>query len=369
MRTLTKREVDDICYKHELYLNHDPRGERADFSDCDLSNLSLINKRLDGAIFENANLSGCNMDKTDITGCNFAFADLTGVYLHDSNAAECNFKNAILSEAKLDSVVLFMSDLSGANLTNSDMYSVIATGANFDRAVLDNSHMTAFNGDRAIFEGASIRNCDCSLANFHFATFKNANISRSNMFKASMLFANLTETNVVGTDFFQADLSSADLLGTDMSKAFNVDVANMRDIRNFDVSEYKTAVEQGTITTPTTQQARQMPTFTSYIQAEVEKQIDRGQWINPIAQETYFAGRDNPLLATANPLMGGEAVKPTIVDVSQNRDKLERKDSYLGSNTEKPKLMFSRELMQKEQSNKQQITQNEPGKSKDSFSL
>ena len=124
------------------------------------------------------------------------------------------------------------------------------------------------------------------------------------------------------------------------------------DIKNFDVEAYKNNIKD--VEPPTTQQARQMPSFQGHYVQHVEKQIDQGKWLNPIAQDTYFAGRDNPLLANNSPLMGGEQVeKPKIVDISNNRDVGEKKESYLGSSSDKPKLMFSKDSMKQEQASRQ----------------
>ena len=76
MRTLTQSEVDEMCQKHELFLKGSPQGERADFTDCNLSGLNLVGKNVMGVSFEYAILDGCNLDRIIADSCDFSNASL-----------------------------------------------------------------------------------------------------------------------------------------------------------------------------------------------------------------------------------------------------------------------------------------------------
>lgn len=320
MKSLTQREVDEMCALHDKALRGDANGKFADFSDCDLSHLNLAGKNLIGANFESAILSQCNMDESILTGCDFSFAVMTEVNLHNAECSKCNFENALLTEARLDNTVAFDANFKNADLSHSDMFCVKAIAANFEHAVFDNSHMSMFQATQANFREASMKNCDLSLhSNLSGANLDHVNLYNSNLREASLTGANLVNMNVRNADFFMADLQSADVQNTDLSSAFNVDTTNMNGIRNFDIESYQNAKETPQKVTPV--QQRQMPSFISIYQEEVGQKIDRGQWFNPMAQESYFAGRDNPLLAANAYMLGTSPQK--VETVSLHNEMLE----------------------------------------------
>lgn len=335
MRSLTQREADEICAKHELFLKGQPGGEFADFSDCDLSQLNFVGKRLTGANFEGAKLDACNLDRAEVNECNFSYASMNGVYMHETHAVECNFFNAVMSGAKLDNVICFNSDFSMADLSGSSMFAVNLTDCNMDHAVLDNSHLTAMNAARANFKSASLKSCDITgQANLSFANLDSANLMESNLQKADLSGANLVDCNLRNTELLMSNMSFADVGGTNLAEAFHADTVNMNGIRNFDVDAFKMAQErpQNTLTPV---QTLQMPVYNAYLQKETSNQIDRGQFFNPMAQETYFAGRDNPLLAANSYMLGsGTAQEAKIVSLDNNLLNAQTvKDPMLGKDT------------------------------------
>jgi hypothetical protein len=80
-----------------------------DYSEANLSGVSMVNNIIDGDNFTNANLTGANLQFVDNggTAANFTNANLTGVNLGGAYLASSNFTNANLSGANLDLAFAF----------------------------------------------------------------------------------------------------------------------------------------------------------------------------------------------------------------------------------------------------------------------
>ena len=76
MRKLSGEEISKILRKHELWLNGDDNGERADFSLCDLSWACLSRTDL-----REANLRGADLHRADLREANLREANLRGADL------------------------------------------------------------------------------------------------------------------------------------------------------------------------------------------------------------------------------------------------------------------------------------------------
>lgn len=105
MRQITQDELNEILRKHALWLGDDDEGERADFSDTDLSGLDLSNEnlininfvdarlistdfrnsKLNDSVFENAELSCANFSGSDLSSVNFIYSSLDKVNLSDTD--------------------------------------------------------------------------------------------------------------------------------------------------------------------------------------------------------------------------------------------------------------------------------------------
>ena len=81
MRKISKEELSEILKKHEMWLQNDPNGKRANLSEANLSeaNLSeaiLSEAILSGAILSGANLSRANLSEADLSGANIDYSVL-----------------------------------------------------------------------------------------------------------------------------------------------------------------------------------------------------------------------------------------------------------------------------------------------------
>lgn len=111
MRTINKAELDEILYKHRLWLMGESGGVRADLRNIDLSGTDLRNTNL-----RNANLEYINLSNTDLRCANLSGADIYGAYIDDANLRHSDLRCADLRRASLIGV-----DLSYANLKNADL--------------------------------------------------------------------------------------------------------------------------------------------------------------------------------------------------------------------------------------------------------
>ena len=68
MKTYTTAELNDILSKHELWLEDDPSGVRADLSYANLRGANLSDTNLRDADLSDANLSDANLRGADLSG-------------------------------------------------------------------------------------------------------------------------------------------------------------------------------------------------------------------------------------------------------------------------------------------------------------
>ena len=90
MSTYTQEELNEILRLHNLYLENDPEGVRADLEDADLENADLSNadlRRADlrFADLKNADLSNANLRYANLKGSNLSYADLSNANLEKAN--------------------------------------------------------------------------------------------------------------------------------------------------------------------------------------------------------------------------------------------------------------------------------------------
>ena len=123
--------LKEILEKHEIWLNEEQGGERADLRyanlrDADLSDTNLWNADLRYADLRDANLRYANLSDTNLTGANLTDADLrntdlTGADLKDAYLKDADLRDANLRYADLRYADLRYANLTGANLRNTDL--------------------------------------------------------------------------------------------------------------------------------------------------------------------------------------------------------------------------------------------------------
>ena len=105
--------LKEILEKHEIWLNEEQGGERADLRyanlrDADLSDTNLWNADLRYADLRDANLRYANLSDTNLTGANLTDADL-----RNTDLTGADLKDAYLKDADLRDANLRYADLTG----------------------------------------------------------------------------------------------------------------------------------------------------------------------------------------------------------------------------------------------------------------
>lgn len=119
IKKITTIKLNEMIRDHELWLENDKRGIRADFSYMDLSELSLSCRKLKYADFNHAKLCGTFFVDTDLSYTDFRFADLSYAILCKADLRYSNLQNTNLHQAKLRLANLIGADIDLASLTIS----------------------------------------------------------------------------------------------------------------------------------------------------------------------------------------------------------------------------------------------------------
>ena len=128
---MTNIELQNVLKKHQLWLDGEPGGERAN-----LSGVNLREANLEGANLEGANLERANLEEANLEGANLFDAKLAGADLRRANLFEANLRRANLFEADLEGATLREANLERANLEGADLRDANLTDANLEKAKL-----------------------------------------------------------------------------------------------------------------------------------------------------------------------------------------------------------------------------------------
>ena len=114
---MTPEKLKEILEKHQLWLNDDPEGSKANLSGADLSM---------------ANLSGANLRWANLSGANLSMANLSGAkgILSTVNFLEAHFER---TEAGYIAYKTFNSIYSAPDIWKIEKGSIIEENVNFNR--------------------------------------------------------------------------------------------------------------------------------------------------------------------------------------------------------------------------------------------
>ena len=133
---MTNTELQNILKKHQLWLDREPGGERANLEGANLFQADLEGVNLRDANLERANLVGANLRRT--------------------NLFEANLFEANLFEANLRRANLFKANLRRTNLRRANLVKANLREANLVKAILYNADLKEANLERADLEGANL---------------------------------------------------------------------------------------------------------------------------------------------------------------------------------------------------------------------
>ena len=115
---MKKEEIEEKIEKHQLWLKNKPGGERADFSNANLSGLDLPQINLSYARFSYTNLTDANLSGSKLNCVDFTGAQLLHANLYDASLTNARLNNAKLTNARLTNVNMSGADLTGTELSN-----------------------------------------------------------------------------------------------------------------------------------------------------------------------------------------------------------------------------------------------------------
>ncbi len=145
--------------------------------------------RLSGADLASDNLSGIDLTDSDLRMADLSLANLQGAHLWRSNLAQAVLRETVLTGASLGRTNLTGSSLHGAHLRGADL------------SFADLSY--------ASLEGAILTGADLSNANLAWADLRGADLREARFAAASLELANLAETDLRGASFLKVNLDGA----------------------------------------------------------------------------------------------------------------------------------------------------------------
>ena len=121
LRVLTQDDVEIMYAKHILF-NHGEGGEKADFSNCRLTNLDMRHMQLNGADFTGALLENVRMNDAGLCFCTFRDAKLVGCNLTSAIAEESDFCGATFTECKMRNGIFTHSNFTHTSFQDTDLW-------------------------------------------------------------------------------------------------------------------------------------------------------------------------------------------------------------------------------------------------------
>ena len=113
-------------------------------------------------------LSGANLSRTELYGADFSGANLKGAYLQFANLRNANFGSANLEGANLG-----MAYLRGANFADSQNF---GCKTNLSNAQLNGTDLRFVNFSFSILRNANLRYADLQNADFRYANLQDADL-------------------------------------------------------------------------------------------------------------------------------------------------------------------------------------------------
>lgn len=148
-----------------------------DFSGADLQSVSFVECRLEGARFDGANMENTRfVGGCKLTGASFLRARLIRANLRDTEAVDCDFREADLS----------MSDLSGANMRRAKLSGVTAIRTLCNGTEFTGAQMQSGNWMESALQQARLLGADFSDSNLYGANFIQATLGETRFDRANL---------------------------------------------------------------------------------------------------------------------------------------------------------------------------------------
>ena len=147
MREISKAELAKVLLLHQLYLDGDGEGERADLRYVDLTHANLAYANLSEAnmancILTEANLMYAKLLYTDLSAAKLQYAELSSANLQYADLRYSDISESNLSHANLSHANLRFTDLSESNLSHANLSDAILGTANLQYSNLSEAILT-----------------------------------------------------------------------------------------------------------------------------------------------------------------------------------------------------------------------------------
>ena len=185
------------------------QGENNPFS---LTQFDLSRSNLRGS-----DLRGANLIRTDLFSANLIGADLSGVNLTQTNLREANLSKADLQGADLREICLQDTNLSRANLVGADLSRSKLSGTDTKKLENLEAHLLGVIVDKANLSGVNLGG-----ANLTESDMMEVDLSKVNLAGADLSRANLIGANLSRTDLFRTKLNRTILSGTNLTGAMRL---------------------------------------------------------------------------------------------------------------------------------------------------
>lgn len=161
------------------------------FSEVELTSLSLIGARLCHINLEAATLADADLVKVDLFNARlskvgFARANLSEADLGEADLREANLKGANLRGVNLRGATLINADLSQVDLTDACLNGAKLHGANLTEANLKNANLKSASLVKAKLIGTDLTNADLDRANLYQAVVSSVKLKNTIFYGATM---------------------------------------------------------------------------------------------------------------------------------------------------------------------------------------
>jgi len=179
-----------------------------------------------------SNLSHANLDNTDLKNANFIYVDLNNASLINANFTNVNFKHTILNKVKFDDAKLEESNFESVESYDGSFEDVNLKNSFITHSIFNNSRFVNSNFAGITIEDSKFKNTNFTNSNFSYADFYNVDFTESNLVNANFNVAFLKNVNFTEANLKNADFTEADLEGV------NFEYANLEGVK-FDNAEFK----------------------------------------------------------------------------------------------------------------------------------
>lgn len=193
-----------ISVKHMMFLLGKPGGQRANFTNHDLTGINVNGMNLASAIFR-----GAILHKAQFTGCDFTDVDAFCADFSDAVFIGCDLRRFDGRGAKFDQASLSACDLRSSDFRPGKSVNVAdltERKASFQGASLNDVYMSKAQLGQADFSRSSLSGISFVESELNTASFVGAEIVGCNFNESRLMNCSFQKAQVLGTAFLNCDL-------------------------------------------------------------------------------------------------------------------------------------------------------------------